>query len=106
MNDVVFPEPVILQIPGLGPRKVVTSFEAMECLANEWPLWARGKSWRSANSACRDALDGWRSGTSARRSFVKAARRADLLQRRQRKSAQASHRPIAGARSTVPTGTQ
>lgn len=59
MNDVAFSEPVILHLPGIGDRKVATSFEAIECLQNEWPQWAQGRNCRSAQSACRDALDGW-----------------------------------------------
>jgi hypothetical protein len=39
MNDVAFSEPVILHLPGTGVRKVATSFEAVECLRNEWPQW-------------------------------------------------------------------
>lgn len=76
MNDVTFSEPVILHLPGIGDRKVATSFEAIECLQAEWPQWASGRNWRSAQSACRDALDGWCGAKSARRSFVKAAARA------------------------------
>jgi hypothetical protein len=48
MNDVAFSEPVVLYLPRVGHRKVATSFEAIECLQNEWPQWARGRSWRSA----------------------------------------------------------
>lgn len=75
MNDVAFSAPVILHLPGTGDRKVTTSFEAIECLQNEWPQLARGRSWRSAQSACDDALDGWRGAWAARRSFVEAADR-------------------------------
>lgn len=82
MNDVLFSEPVILYLPGRGDRKVATSFEAIECLQNEWPQWARGRSWRSAQAVCRDALDGWCGAKAARRSFVKAADRAGLLRSR------------------------
>ena len=46
MNDIAFSEHVILHLPGTGDRKVATSFEAIECLQNEWPQWARGGSWR------------------------------------------------------------
>ena len=56
MKDVAFSEPIILQLPGVGPRKVATSFEAIECLENQWPQGARESSWRSAHSVCRDAL--------------------------------------------------
>jgi len=79
MKDVAFSEPIILQLPGVGPRKVATSFEAIECLENQWPQGARESSWRSAHSVCRDALDGWRSAKSARRSFLKAASCAGIL---------------------------
>jgi hypothetical protein len=78
MNDVRFLEPVILKIPRGFPRKVASSFEALECLEQEWPEWARGRSWRAACRACRDALEGWRGARDARRAFVKAAERAGL----------------------------
>lgn len=80
MKDIMFAEPVILRMPHTGLRKVATSFEALECLEREWPDWARGRHWRSATVACRDALDGWRTAKEARRSFLKAARRAGLTQ--------------------------
>lgn len=79
MSDIAFPEPVILQLPGIGERKVATSFEAIECLDREWPDWARGRSWRNALIACNDALEGWRDPKVARRRFVKAATRAALM---------------------------
>ena len=82
MNDVWFSEPVVVYFPGRGARKVASSFEAIECLINEWPQWARGRTWRRAQTACRDALDGWRSAKAARQSFVKAAARAGLTKGR------------------------
>lgn len=106
MNDVAFSEPVILHLPGIGDRKVATSFEAIECLQNEWPQWARGRSWRSAQSACRDALDGWCGGEAARRSFVKTADRAGLLPGRRRSSAPAWHRRASGEASVSAAGAQ
>jgi hypothetical protein len=78
MSDVRFPEPVVLEF-STGKRQVATSYEAIECLHQQWPEWARGRSWRSAYRACRDALDGWRNPAGARRTFLKAARRAGLL---------------------------
>lgn len=80
MNDVRFPQPVILKSPRGLPRKVASSFEALECLDQDWPEWARGRSWRAACRACRDALEGWRSARDARKAFLKAARRAGLVQ--------------------------
>ena len=97
MNDVAFSEPVILHLPGIGDRKVATSFEAIECLQNEWPQWARGRSWRSALSACRDSLDGWCGAKAARRSFVKAADRAGLLPGPRRSSTTAWRGPAGKA---------
>ena len=78
MNDIRFPEPVVLKFPRGFPRKVASSFEALECLDQEWPEWARGRSWRAACRACRDALEGWRGARDACRAFVKAAERAGL----------------------------
>ena len=97
MNDVAFPEPVMLDLPGIGARKVATSFEALECLDNEWPHWAREKGWRRARLACRDALDGWRSARSARRSFVKAADHAGLVHDPRRRAIPAWQRPMSPA---------
>lgn len=37
MNDVRFADPVILQLPRSLPRKVASSFEALECLDQQWP---------------------------------------------------------------------
>jgi hypothetical protein len=79
MNDVTFSEPVTVILPHGSPRKVATSFEAIECLQNEWPLWARGRSWRNASMACRNALDGWCSAKTARRCFIRAATHAHLM---------------------------
>jgi hypothetical protein len=106
MNDVAFSEPVILHLPGIGDRKVATSFEAIECLQNQWPQWARGRSRRSAQSACRDALHGWCGAKAARRSFVKAADRAGLLPIWRRSSAPAWHRPASGEASMLDAGAQ
>lgn len=78
MNDVRFPEPVTLKFL-TASRNVASSFEALECLDQQWPEWARGRSWRAAGRACRDALDGWRSARDAHRAFLKAARRAGLV---------------------------
>ena len=78
MNDVRFPEPVTLKFP-TASRNVASSFEALESLDQQWPEWARGRSWRAAARACRDALDGWRSARDARKAFLKAARQAGLI---------------------------
>jgi hypothetical protein len=34
MNDIAFSRPIILQVPGIGDRKVATSFEATDSLKN------------------------------------------------------------------------
>jgi len=79
MNDVRFPEPVTLKFL-TASRKVASSFEALECLLDKQrPDRARGRSWRGAERACRDALDGWRSARDAHKAFLKAARRAGLV---------------------------
>ena len=79
MNDVRFAEPVILRIPHGLFRKVSSSFEALECLEQQWPAWARGRSWRAACRVCRDALEGWRGERDARKAFVRAAKKAGLV---------------------------
>ncbi|WP_246671681.1 DUF982 domain-containing protein [Mesorhizobium sp. B2-2-3] len=81
MNDIRFPQPITLELSD-APRKVASSFEALECLDQQWPKWARGPSWRAAGRACRDALDGWRSGRAAYKAFLKAAKRAGLTRGR------------------------
>ncbi|TGQ30830.1 MULTISPECIES: DUF982 domain-containing protein [unclassified Mesorhizobium] len=79
MNDVPFPDPITLKFQSIGERKVASSWEAIECMHQQWPDRARGRSWRAAYRACRDALDGWRTAREARKAFVKAARTAGLL---------------------------
>lgn len=81
MNDIRFPQPITLEFSN-APRKIDSSFEALECLDQQWPKWARGPSWRAADRACRDALDGWRSGRAAYKAFLKAAKRAGLTRGR------------------------
>lgn len=100
MTDVAFSKPVVLRLPGIGARKVATSYEAIECLENEWPDWARGRSWRNAYFACRDALDGWCSEKGARESFTKAAIRAGFLEAR-RSSANRSYGHLMAAANAV-----
>lgn len=46
MNDVRFPEPVTLKFL-TASRNVASSFEARECLDQQWPEWARGRSCRA-----------------------------------------------------------
>lgn len=79
MNDIRFPEPVKLTLKQSGARYVASAWEAIECMGEQWPEWARGRTWRSAYRACRDALDGWRSPREAQKAFVKAARKAGVL---------------------------
>ncbi|TIM65842.1 MAG: DUF982 domain-containing protein, partial [Mesorhizobium sp.] len=56
MNDVPFSEPITLKLQSVGERKVASSWEAIECM-QQWPDRARGRNWRAAYRACRDALD-------------------------------------------------
>jgi hypothetical protein len=79
MNDVRFPDPIKLTLRRNGERIVASSWEAIECMSEQWPEWARGPAYRAAYRACRDALDGWRSPQAARKAFLKAARRAGLI---------------------------
>lgn len=95
MNDVRFPEPVTLKFP-TASRNVASSFEALECLDQQWPEWARGRNWRAAKRACRDALDGWRSARDARKAFLKAARRAGLVSSQVRSPRKSSPAPLIG----------
>ncbi|RUV99860.1 MULTISPECIES: DUF982 domain-containing protein [unclassified Mesorhizobium] len=79
MNDVWFSEPVVIDFEPSGHRKVSSCFEAVECLDLRWPRRARDRAWRSASRVCRDALDGLRSPTEARKTLRKAAKAAGLL---------------------------
>lgn len=79
MNDVRFPDPIKLTLRRNGERVVASSWEAIECMSQQWPEWARGPTYRAAYRACRDALDGWRSPQAARKAILKAARRAGLI---------------------------
>jgi hypothetical protein len=71
----------MLQFAQGRARKVASSFEALECLEQEWPEWARGRNWRAADRVCRDALEGWRGPRDARKAFIKAAARAGIMVR-------------------------
>lgn len=85
MDDIAFSEPVVLDLPDTGARMVTSSFEALECLENDWPADARDRNWRRAQVICRDALDGWRAPGDARRSLAKAAASAGLISPRKRR---------------------
>ncbi|WP_244427971.1 DUF982 domain-containing protein [Sinorhizobium fredii] len=39
-------------------RVVAISWEALECLRDQWPVGARGRTYRAAYRVCRDVLDG------------------------------------------------
>lgn len=79
MNDIPFSEPLILQLQATGQRRVASCLEAMKCLENEWPNWARGRSWRRASLACSNALEGQLDAKKARQRLLKAAQRAGIL---------------------------
>ena len=79
MADAAFTKPVNLYFRVTGGRMVASAWEAKEVLLENWPGWARGRTYRSARRACRDALDGLRTPHEARRAFVAAARRAGIL---------------------------
>jgi hypothetical protein len=79
MSDGVFSNPVKLYFKATGSRMIASTWEAKEVLRENWPEWARGRTYRSAQRACRDVLDGLRSPHEARRAFVAAARRAGIL---------------------------
>jgi hypothetical protein len=79
MSDTTFSNPVQLKFRNTGSRMVANPWEAIEVLHGHWPQWARGRTYRSAYRACRDAIDGIRKPPEARRAFMTAARRAGLL---------------------------
>lgn len=79
MNDIPFSDPLILQLQATGQRRVASCLAAMQCLEDEWPNWAKGRSWRRAKLACSDALEGRLDAKKARQRLLKAARRAGIL---------------------------
>jgi hypothetical protein len=79
MSDTTFSNPVQLKFRSTGSRMVANPWEAIEVLHGHWPQWARGRTYRSAYRACRDAIDGIRKPPEARRAFMTAARRAGIL---------------------------
>ena len=60
---------------------VSSAREAMDYLLNSW-RGKRGPKHREALQACHDAVSGEKSATTARRSFVAAAREAGVLMSR------------------------
>ncbi|MQX09541.1 DUF982 domain-containing protein [Sinorhizobium fredii] len=74
------PVPVRLRLSITGERVGAISWEALECLRDQWPVGARGRTYRAAYRVCRDVLEGWRPPHEARGAIVKAARRAGLLE--------------------------
>jgi hypothetical protein len=79
LNDAVFHDPVRLKFKTTGVRMIANAWEAIEVLQGAWPQRARGRTYRSAYRACRDALDGLRKPHEARRALIVAARRAGVL---------------------------
>lgn len=58
MDDISFSEAVILNVPGIGAGLVTTTFEALECLENEWPADARNRHWLKTKK-CMPGRNGW-----------------------------------------------
>ncbi|WP_234818839.1 DUF982 domain-containing protein [Sinorhizobium fredii] len=58
MSDIQFPVPVRLRLNITGERVVAIFWEALECLRDQWPVGARGRTYRAAYRVCRDVLDG------------------------------------------------
>lgn len=77
MNDKSFSEPIRLSMAPQRERTIRTAWEGIECLS-DWP-GTKGRSYRSALRACRDALDGWTPPAKARRALAQAAREAHML---------------------------
>jgi hypothetical protein len=78
MDDKRFPSPLELRLTETHTRLVATVWEAIECLQTQWPI-STLPAYRAAMRACRDALDGLRPVSEARRAFRAAAREAGLL---------------------------
>lgn len=77
LNDKSFSEPIRLSMAPQRERTIRTAWEGIECLS-DWP-GTKGRSYRSALRACRDALDGWTPPAKARRALAQAAREAHML---------------------------
>ncbi|MES0101329.1 DUF982 domain-containing protein [Mesorhizobium sp. M0019] len=54
MDDVRFAEPITLKFQS-SERKVASSWEAIECMRQQWPDRARGRSWRGLSDLPRRA---------------------------------------------------
>jgi hypothetical protein len=78
MDDKRFPSPLELRLSEARTRRVATVWEAIECLQSQWQITTL-PAYRAAMRACRDALDGLRPVSEARRAFRTAAREAGLL---------------------------
>ncbi|MHA6646293.1 DUF982 domain-containing protein [Mesorhizobium sp. A623] len=78
MSNTTFSNPVQLELRNTGRRVIANPWEAIEVLHGHWPHRARGRTYRSAYRACRDALDGLRKPHEARRAFMAVARRAGM----------------------------
>jgi hypothetical protein len=78
MDDKRFPSPLELRLTEARTRRVATVWEALECLQTQWQITTR-PAYRAAMRVCRDALDGLRPVSEARRAFHAAAREAGLL---------------------------
>jgi hypothetical protein len=98
MDDKRFPSPLELRVTEAHTRRVATVWEAIECLQSHWPITTL-PAYRAAMRACRDALDGLRPVSEARRAFCAAAREAGLLGAKTRRP-----RPVPQIQNPRPTG--
>jgi len=79
MNDKRFSRPVEVLTPWGQTRPVHSAWEALECLEAPWFEERRGRHFRAAVRTCRDALDGLRPASAARKAFLHAAREVQTV---------------------------
>lgn len=79
MENNRFETPVTVKSSVAGTSQVLrTTREASDYLLKSWP-GKRGDKHRAALQACHDAIAGDKPASTARRSFLAAAREADVL---------------------------
>ncbi|ASY63297.1 hypothetical protein SJ05684_c18550 [Sinorhizobium sojae CCBAU 05684] len=76
MQQVLWSQPIELDLTSGDVRTVKGPSDALACLAGQWPH--RGPYYVAARSACRAAIAGRRTPDEARRLFMFAAEEAHL----------------------------
>src|SRR5262245_18076581 len=86
MNDKEFIPPDEVNTPWGHPCPIRSDWEALEYLEGPWSAEHRGRRHRAAARTCRDALDGLRPASAARKAFAQIAREIKPLAATARRS--------------------